>query len=709
MRWKLVIPLAGIFVIGLTFFSGPAIEDAGAPPAVETLVAAGGMVPSGKAWNCKSLSVDEAGFLKAKASYSYSASSDEDVELDWGDGDVQSLPSGSKSGSSTHTYSSAGTYTVQLRVWNEEHTEFRSCEDSVTVHAPPPTNTPLPPTSTPTEVPTATPTDTETPAPTATDTPVPSATATPTETLTPSPTPTQPPPTPVASCAIETQKDGEDPFLYHTTLRWENLYEEWFLLYWGDEAETGADPVGFRGPSGEETWDHVYNPGTWEQWANVDGPGGPGGCKKTVVVEEPPSPTPTNTPMPTATATVTATRTPTATFTPTATPMETLPPPPTEEPEVERIVARCDEENVVVEVRVNLESEFANIWRVWVDDATGRITDELLLTDHSLLLGSSNRFPSIRELDGCWVVFSNAETHDAPSDLWRVSTSGAQFGIHRITNTPDVDEQNPDWSVKDRISFNAEGFVFETNMWGSYFDPLFEGEYPLSSPDGDKLAYTLNGLVQIWDGISHYNTGYSGIPIAWTPYRSGLLVFSEGVLQMVDFQTGDLVFIGPWQDYALDPRAAKVADIGELHNQIWWVMPEAEMLLTGEAPGQGLEEFSAQAAKGAEEMNVQPDWWHEAKGRAPYDASLVNVYLAESTQEEAVLAEAEVVTEQEVCPDYEGDSVVDCLKKAGMDSSFEARAQLAVELGVVDSIGDYAGSGGQNGQNTQLLELLRGS
>lgn len=89
-----------------------------------------------------------------------------------------------------------------------------------------------------------------------------------------------------ASCSIETSADSGNPFLYHTKFSWSNMYDgEWSLFHWGDEEFTQADPPGFRGPYGTVAWDHVYHPGTWEQWANVSGPGGNRGCKVTVSVK----------------------------------------------------------------------------------------------------------------------------------------------------------------------------------------------------------------------------------------------------------------------------------------------------------------------------------------------------------------------------------------------------------------------------------------
>lgn len=109
-----------------------------------------------------------------------------------------------------------------------------------------------------------------------------------------------------------------------------------------------------------------------------------------------------------------------------------------------------------------------------------------------------------------------------------------------------------------------------------------------------------------------------------------------------------------------------------------------------------------------EMLNPQLGWgsdWGDLQ--VPADLSAFETHI------EALEAEAEnggpTTSVEPVCPSYAGDSVVECLVAAGMPHSFADRAQLALQLGVVSSIDDYHGTGGPNGQNIQLLELLRGS
>ncbi len=100
------------------------------------------------------------------------------------------------------------------------------------------------------------------------------------------------PPSDPATCSITSTQDATNPLLYHSTVTWSGTYDNWSLFHWGDEAVTGAEGPGFFGKNGMTSWDHEYDPGTWQQWANVDGPGGGGGCVETVTVVTPPQPNP---------------------------------------------------------------------------------------------------------------------------------------------------------------------------------------------------------------------------------------------------------------------------------------------------------------------------------------------------------------------------------------------------------------------------------
>lgn len=91
-----------------------------------------------------------------------------------------------------------------------------------------------------------------------------------------------------ATCSLTSNQDAANPFLYHTTLVWSGAHYKWHLFYWGDEAQTGNGPVGYFGTSGSASWDHIYNPGTWQQWSNLSGPGGGGSCDHIINAQLPP-------------------------------------------------------------------------------------------------------------------------------------------------------------------------------------------------------------------------------------------------------------------------------------------------------------------------------------------------------------------------------------------------------------------------------------
>lgn len=73
-----------------------------------------------------------------------------------------------------------------------------------------------------------------------------------------------------------------------------------------------------------------------------------------------------------------------------------------------------------------------------------------------------------------------------------------------------------------------------------------------------------------------------------------------------------------------------------------------------------------------------------------------------------VLDTSEVQIEKAaVCPGYKGSSLVDCLYEGGEDFSFTARAQLALENGLIESLNQYD-SANNAGINTELLDILTG-
>lgn len=84
------------------------------------------------------------------------------------------------------------------------------------------------------------------------------------------------------SCSVSTNPVSGNPLRYQTTFSWQNASNAWHTFYWGDEAQTGSGPVGYYGSSGTISWEHEYSPGSWQQWSNLYGPAGWGGCLVTI-------------------------------------------------------------------------------------------------------------------------------------------------------------------------------------------------------------------------------------------------------------------------------------------------------------------------------------------------------------------------------------------------------------------------------------------
>ncbi len=85
-------------------------------------------------------------------------------------------------------------------------------------------------------------------------------------------------------CKI-TSKSGTTPNEQTATIKWSDAKEDWWLLYWGDESQTGAEPPGFYGKSGNESFSHVYNPGTYVQESTVQNQDGEKyTCRNAVVI-----------------------------------------------------------------------------------------------------------------------------------------------------------------------------------------------------------------------------------------------------------------------------------------------------------------------------------------------------------------------------------------------------------------------------------------
>ncbi len=90
---------------------------------------------------------------------------------------------------------------------------------------------------------------------------------------------------PTPSCTL-TSSVHEDGALGHVNIQtvWANAAPDWYMLKFGDGAETGL-----YGESGNEVRDHVYNPGSYTAAFTINGPGGTTTCNTTITVENPPA------------------------------------------------------------------------------------------------------------------------------------------------------------------------------------------------------------------------------------------------------------------------------------------------------------------------------------------------------------------------------------------------------------------------------------
>jgi hypothetical protein len=85
-------------------------------------------------------------------------------------------------------------------------------------------------------------------------------------------------------CRI-TSEQGKTPNDQTATVEWSGTKEDWWLLYWGDESQTGAESPGFYGSAGTKSYQHVYDPGTYVQESTIENEGGEKyTCRNTVVV-----------------------------------------------------------------------------------------------------------------------------------------------------------------------------------------------------------------------------------------------------------------------------------------------------------------------------------------------------------------------------------------------------------------------------------------
>lgn len=371
--------------------------------------------------------------------------------------------------------------------------------------------------------------------------------------------------------------------------------------------------------------------------------------------------TPTEAPIATYTHTATATARDTATVTATATstqappsltpthpPLTPTKPTPTEEPESEAKDV-CFEKDVQIETRTDLQGSSSDIWRLWIDDATGGIVNERNLTDDPRLdaQGGYSFHPDVSP-DGCWVVFVHSNVREGTQDIWRVSSHGVKYGLKKITDTPYNMELHVVWAENGLIYFLQDGVLHVTDPDGRKIQNLgILGSILADSPDGRWLAIDkIIGETDFEEGkaVRFFNTAdYSLIDsplrfiLAWTPDGQNIyhLEFDspEIYISMFDFETQTSQRVSVGTDIAPDPRRSPVANLIEHKEQLWWspLEEKADVQMTG------------LPSREKQSINIEPDWWHHPDGHVAIDMTVFEAYItdleSEQTAKEAAVDE----------------------------------------------------------------------
>lgn len=270
---------------------------------------------------------------------------------------------------------------------------------------------------------------------------------------------------------------------------------------------------------------------------------------KTFTPPSVPTNTPTTMPTPTTMATLPP---PTATNTgvPPTRPSQVLPtrtvppPPPTTQ------AAACPADSVVFHQ---------------LDPATGS-THILLydvqskqITDRTPGLDGTAQHPRFSP-DNNYIVFTFTGKGDTNSGLWVVPTCGGE--PEQIVDAPDLNEQQPDWSVTNKIVLSldkANLYVFDP-VTGTTTDLGVAGSDPAFSPNGEWVAYSDNGALMVVSAQGApnglYNLKLRGTNPRWNPDGSGLTYYVPGVgLNRLDFATQQKTLLDPLiTDLTFDPK-----------------------------------------------------------------------------------------------------------------------------------------------------------
>ncbi len=162
--------------------------------------------------------------------------------------------------------------------------------------------------------------------------------------------------------------------------------------------------------------------------------------------------------------------------------------------------------------------------------------------------------------DNNYIIFTFTRKGDTNSGLWVVPTCGGE--PEQIIDAPDLNEQQPDWSVTNKIVLSldkANLYVFDP-IAGTTIDLGVAGSDPAFSPNGEWIAYSDNGALFVVSaqGAANglYNLKLRGTNPRWNLDGSGLTYYVPGVgLNRLDFATQQKALLDPLvTDLAFDPK-----------------------------------------------------------------------------------------------------------------------------------------------------------
>ena len=396
---------------------------------------------------------------------------------------------------------------------------------------------------------------------------------------------------------------------------------------------------------------------------------------------------------------------------PTPTPGPT--PEPTEEPdEVEEPVvttaaaapATCDAQELVSVSRVVTDT-VSHIIHYSVDRDNWTLTNPIITTE--LLPDALNIWPWIEPVSGCREVWARDE--GTGFELWVHNIDGSD-PRQIIADGQPIQGVQPNWSVTGEIFFVAlDGNIKVTDQDGTFTRTLnIIGNKPIASPDGLLVAYNdPDGKICLSNPTGTQNTCHDTIGelLGWVP-EGDRIIYADaaGVITTLSIDVSGVITttIYPYGlDIEFDPAGTVAAVIvEEIPNELWLV-PDSTVLAA--------RTIYLDSTVTATMINTDeglPDWW--VPEHVAVNTTVWQQYLAATAAAPAAAPSSFTLTAEQAATllEYKGVSIVEALNTIGFDSSFENRAEIAVQLGVVTSADEYDGTGGEDGQNPALLEAL---